>query len=218
MIIGLIGMSGAGKSSWAERLAAAGYAWLHCDALIAERLRAQFDIGDGSVYDLGAWMGFPYEARYDEREALYLAHEAAVLDTIADALSVTPAQNTIIDMTGSAIYVDSDVLARIKQLATIVYLAVSDSTQTRMLEHYLDSPRPVIWRGAFEPRPGEAPAAALARCYPLLLADRDRRYRALSQVTLDDTQHRDPAYSVDAFLRAVAGASAAPAVPEAHVM
>jgi shikimate kinase len=213
MIIGLIGMSGAGKSSWAERLATAGYAWLHCDALIAERLRGAFDIGDGSVYDLGAWMGFPYEARYAEREALYLAHETAVMQAIADTLAATPAQNTIVDMTGSAIYVDSHVLRRLRQLATIVYLAVSDTTQARMLQHYLDSPRPVIWHGAFQPLPGEAPTAALARCYPVLLAERDRRYRALSRVTLDDTHHRDPAYSVDTFLRAIAGS---PATPQTH--
>jgi shikimate kinase len=209
MIIGLIGMSGAGKSAWAERLAAAGYAWLHCDALIAERLRAEFDIGAGSVYDLGAWMGFPYEERYAARAALYLRHEGEVLRSIADDLAAAPEQGVIIDMTGSAVYVDPAVLARVQELATVVYLSVSAAAQAQMLAHYLSDPRPMIWDGMFEQRRGEAPAAALARCYPLLLADRDRRYRALSHITLADTQHRDPSITVDAFLQAVASAPAA---------
>lgn len=205
MIIGLVGMSGAGKSAWAERLAAAGYTWLHCDALIAGRLRAEHDVGAGSVYDLGAWMGFPHEPRYAPRAALYLAHEGAVLGAIADDLAAAPTENTIIDMTGSAIYVDPAVLARVQRLATVVYLSVSAAAQAQMLEQYLSNPRPVIWHGAFDQLPGEPPAAALARCYPRLLADRDRRYRAFSRVTLAESQHRDPTIEVDTFLQAVNG-------------
>jgi dephospho-CoA kinase len=59
MILGLIGMSGVGKSYWADRLEAAGFDCFHCDDLIAQKLRPGFDVACGSVYDLGRWMGFP---------------------------------------------------------------------------------------------------------------------------------------------------------------
>ncbi|HNP73152.1 MAG TPA: hypothetical protein PLO33_17370 [Kouleothrix sp.] len=218
MIIGLIGMSGAGKSSWAERLAAAGFTWLHCDELIAARLRDQFDVGSGTVYDLGDWMGLPYEARYAERERIYLAHETAVLRTIADALAPDSperatlqagkqaggaAHNWIIDMTGSAVYADPLVLGRIRRLATIVYLAVSPQMHEQLVRQYIANPRPVLWNGLYRPLPGEEQLAALARCYPLLLRERERLYMQLSHITLTDALHRDPAFDVRAFLRYV---------------
>lgn len=204
MIIGLIGMSGAGKSSWAERLAAAGFTWLHCDELIAARLRDQFDVGGGSVYDLGDWMGLPYEPRYAERERIYLAHETAVLRTIADALATGGAPNNwIIDMTGSAVYADPLVLGRIRRLATIVYLAVSPQMHDQLVREYIANPRPVLWNGVYQPQPGEPPQAALARCYPQLLRARERLYMQLSHITLTDALHRDPAFDVRAFLRYV---------------
>lgn len=204
MIIGLLGMSGAGKSSWAARLATAGFSWLHCDDLIAARIRQSFDIGAGSVYDLGSWMGLPFEPRYPEREAIYLAHETAVLRTIADALGTgDESQNVVIDMTGSAIYVDPEVTGRIRAIATIVYLAVSAESHARMVEEYIASPRPVLWHGLYQPRPGEPPATALARCYPKLLSERAELYARLSHLTIEEAQHRDPAFDAAALLRLI---------------
>ncbi len=208
MILALIGMSGAGKSMWASRLAAAGYEWLHCDELIAERLRASFDVGAGSVYDLGQWMGLPYERRYAEREALYLANEAAVLATIAGALAgpAALARELVVDLTGSAIYIDGAVLARLRQSATIVYLAVAPELHGQMVREYLANPRPVIWNGLYQPLPGEPPADALARCYPRMLVARERLYQRLADVTLPAERHRDPAFTVEDLLRCAAAA------------
>jgi shikimate kinase len=205
VIIGLIGMSGAGKSSWASRLAVAGFTWLHCDDLIAEKLRASFDVGAGSVHDLGNWMGFPYDTRYAEHEALYLASETEVLGTIAEGIAQGRYANTnlIVDLTGSAIYVDRTVLNRVRQLATIVYLAVSPRLHDQMVRDYIANPRPLIWHGLYRPLPDEAPAAALARCYQDLLADRERLYAKLSHITIADTLHRSPEFDVGAFLRYV---------------
>ena len=205
MIIGLIGMSGAGKSSWASRLAAAGFMWLHCDELIAEKLRAHFDVGSGSVYDLGHWMGLPYEARYAEYEAIYLASETEVLGTIVEDIAhgQYADANLIVDLTGSAIYVDPQVLNRVRQSATIVYLAVSPRLHDQMVKDYIANPRPIIWNGFYRPQPHEAPAAALARCYQALLADRERLYADLSHVTIADTLHRSAEFDVGALLRYV---------------
>jgi shikimate kinase len=205
VIIGLIGMSGAGKSSWASRLAAAGFTWLHCDELIADKLRANFDVGAGSVHDLGQWMGFPYEARYAQHEAIYLASETEVLGKIVEDIAQGryASADLIIDLTGSAIYVDPEVLSRVRQAATIVYLAVSPKLHDRMVHDYIANPRPIIWKGFYRPQPHEAPAAALARCYPQLLADRERLYAELSHVTIADELHRSPEFDVGAFLKYV---------------
>jgi shikimate kinase len=195
-------MSGAGKSSWASRLAAAGFTWIHCDERIAAKLRLRFDVGAGSVYDLGSWMGLPSESRYAECEAIYLAYETEVLrEIVADIVSGRlGAGDVIIDLTGSAIYVDADVLAQLRKHALIVYLEVSPRLHDRMVQEYIANPRPVLWHGAYQPLPGEDPAAALARCYPRLLAAREHLYRQLSDVTLADELHRSPAFDVAAFL------------------
>lgn len=201
MILALIGMSGAGKSSWAGRLAGAGYTWLHCDELIAERLGAHFDVGSGSVYDLGAWMGLPFEPHYAERAAIYLAHEADVLHEIANAVArgaLPP--DLVIDLTGSAIYVERTLLERLRQVATVVYLAISPQLHDQMVRDYIAQPRPILWDATFQPLPHEVPLAALARCYPHLLISREQQYAQLSHITLADTLHRDPAFTVEAFL------------------
>ncbi|MBC8078665.1 MAG: hypothetical protein H7Y32_21495 [Chloroflexales bacterium] len=198
-------MSGVGKTFWASRLAAAGFACLHCDDLIAARLRAHFDIGSGSVHDVGNWMGLPYEACYPARAATYLAYETEVLRTIAHEVGqrATPVAKIVIDMTGSAVYVDRAILAAVRQVATIVYLAADPAHHQQMLQAYLARPRPVLWNGAYQPLPNEPQAAALARCYALLLAQREALYAALCHVRLDAAIHTDPAFSVDAFVRAV---------------
>lgn len=202
VIIGLIGMSGAGKSAWASRLADAGFTWIHCDELIADRLRAEYELGAGSVYDLGDWMGLPYEPRYAAREALYLAHETAVLRELAATLAgQPPATQIVIDTTGSAIYADPAVLGRIRQIATLIYLAVAPDQHAQLVAAYQARPRPVIWGGHYQPQPGEPPEAALARCYPLLLAERERQYARLAHATLAASQHADPAFTTEDLLR-----------------
>lgn len=203
MIIGLIGMSGAGKSAWAARLAAAGFTWIHCDELIADRLGAEYDLGAGSVYDLGDWMGLPHEPRYAAREALYLAHETAVLrELVARTLPRRqPDARIVIDTTGSAIYADPTVLGRIRASARLIYLAVAPAQHAQMVAAYQARPRPVIWNGCYQPLPGEPAEAALARCYPLLLAERERLYARLAHITLAAGQHADPAFTTEDLLR-----------------
>jgi shikimate kinase len=207
MIIGLLGMSGAGKSSWAARLAEAGYTWLHCDELIAARISSSDEIGAGTVYDLGTWMGLPSDTRYPAREAIYLEHETAVLHTIADAFEQDGAapERAILDLTGSAIYADAAVLARVRELATIVYLAVSPARHAEMVQEYIANPRPLLWRGLYQPLPGEPPRDALARCYPTLLETRAALYTRLAHVTLPETFHRSPATTTGDFLAAIGG-------------
>lgn len=194
MVIGLIGMSGIGKSSWAARLASAGFTAFDCDELIAARLRAEYGVDTVSVYDVGRWMGFPYEPRYAERERIYLHHEHMVLTDIIDR--VEKDEDIVVDMTGSVVYLDPALLARISQRAVVVYLAAAADLHAHLLDEYLAYPRPVVWNGMFQPYPGEDPTAALIRCYPALLQVRAARYSQFASVVIDSRLHRNPNFGV----------------------
>jgi shikimate kinase len=205
MRIGLIGMSGAGKSSWAMRLAAAGFEHIDCDRLIAAKLSAALDRPLTTLDDLGAWLGFPYEAGFRDKEARYLACEIAVLREIADLLTQEDAhaQNLVVDMGGSAIYAGKARFLQLRRLMTVVYLAVPREAHARMLQEYLRRPRPIIWRGRFRSRRSETHAAALERCYPKLIAFRERWYEALCDLRLDYQLHQRSDLGVESFLRLV---------------
>ncbi|HET9221189.1 MAG TPA: hypothetical protein VFO07_01730, partial [Roseiflexaceae bacterium] len=112
-------------------------------------------------------------------------------------------KNLVVDMGGSAIYIGKARFLKLRRLMTVVYLAVPRQAHQRMLREYLRRPRPIIWRGRFRPVRGEAHAAALARCYPKLIAFRERRYEALSDLRLDSPRRRRSDLEVESFLRLV---------------
>jgi shikimate kinase len=200
--ITLVGMSGVGKSWWTARLAAVGFRHHDCDAAIAARLGdlVRPEPGEAPVRALGRWMGMPWSDGYAEREARYLALEAEVTAAALDrALHHEAPPSTddsaqevrrrvvgdVIDTTGSVIHLDPTLLARLRACTRIVHLRTPPSDQERMLALYLSEPKPVVWAGVYAPAPGEPAEAALARCYPRLLAERTARYEALAHVTLD---------------------------------
>jgi hypothetical protein len=81
-----------------------------------------------------------------------------------------------------------------------VYLAASAEEQQLLIERYLSDPKPVLWRGAFQPKGGESPRETVARCYPTLISARRQSYEALAHCTLQVAKLRDPAYDAAAFL------------------
>jgi shikimate kinase len=198
VVIGLIGMAGIGKSRWTARLADVGFRALHCDDLIAVRLRTIYNADTVTVYDIGRWMGFPYEAHYAERERIYLACEYAVMEEIAERLAGE--ENIVIDTTGSIVYLNAALLERIKRHTTMVYLADDADLRVRLLEDYLARPRPIVWNGMYQPHPGETPEATLARCYPQLVQTRAALYRQMSDIVIEPQRHRSPAFTVADFL------------------
>ncbi len=198
MVIGLIGMAGIGKSRWAARLAEAGFRVLHCDDLIAARLRTIYNLDTVTVYDIGRWMGFPHEASYAERERIYLACEHAVMEDVAD--QIVGEENIVIDTTGSIVYLDATLLERIKRRTTMVYLADDADLRVRLLEEYLARPRPIVWNGLYRPRLGEPSAATLARCYPQLVRTRAELYQRISDIVIEPQRHRSALVTVADFL------------------
>ncbi len=192
-------MSGVGKSFWAKRLTARGWARHDCDGEIGARIASIVAApGEEPVHALGRWMGMPWSEGYAEREARYHALEEEVT---RDALASSMTEGDhVIDATGSVIYLGEPLRARLRESCRVVYLRTPDERREAMLARYLEEPKPVVWAGAFEAREGERPEEALPRCYASLLAIRDRRYRAMAHVTLDGAELEADDPGVDGFL------------------
>jgi shikimate kinase len=183
--LALIGMSGAGKSYLTKRLAAVGFPTISCDDQIEARLASVLHAGGFSgINGVAAWMGWPDRSTYAEREAQYLAEETATLDDVLTSLQENPHNELILDTTGSVIYCGNHLLHRLRRQMAIVYLAASADEQQLLIRRYLEDPKPVLWRGAFQPRPGESPRDTVARCYPALIAARRQSYETLAHCTV----------------------------------
>ena len=191
--LALIGMSGAGKSFWASRIAAAGYPSVSCDSEIEMRLKPALETrGYTGINGVAAWMGWPHLPTYAEREAAYLSEGIAVLDEVLTGLEKNPERDLVLDTTGSVIYVGNHLLHRLRKQLLVVYLAASRDEQELLIQRYLADPKPVLWRGAFQARSGEAPKETVARCYPVLIGARRQSYEALAHCSIPVSDLRVP--------------------------
>ena len=198
--VALVGMSGAGKTFWTKRLAAGGRPSIGCDDQIEERLKSRLAAGGyAGINGVAAWMGWPDSETYAQRESDYLAEEIAVLDEVLTELERHRGRELILDTTGSVIYAGNNILMRLRRQMTVVYLAASAKEQEMLIERYLTDPKPVLWRGAFRSKAGEAPRETVARCYPALIAARRQSYEALAHCTVPvaELPKLDPDTSVD---------------------
>ncbi len=202
--LALIGMSGAGKTFWTKKLAVAGYTGVSCDDRIEQKLAPRLAAGGyAGINGVAAWMGWPDSATYTVRESEYLAEEIHTLDEILTELEKQPEKSLVLDTTGSVIYAGKNLLIRLRRQMTIVHLAASADEQQLLIERYLNDPKPVLWRGAFQPRAGEKPRDTVARCYPALIAARRQSYEALAHCTLQVAALREAALDALAFLKMI---------------
>jgi shikimate kinase len=202
--LALIGMSGAGKTFWTKKLAAAGYPSVSCDDRIEQKLMPRLAAGGyAGINGVAAWMGWPDSATYTQRESEYLAEEIHTLDEILTELEKWPEKSLVLDTTGSVIHTGNNLLMRLRRQMTIVHLAASVEEQQLLIERYLNDPKPVLWRGAFQPKTGEKPRETVARCYPTLIAARRQSYEALAHCTLQVAELRDGSLDAAAFLKMV---------------
>ena len=202
--LALIGMSGVGKTFWTKRLAQAGRPTICCDDRIEQRLRSRLESGGyAGTHGVASWMGWPDSSTYAEREADYLAEEIATLDEVLTDLERNPSSELILDTTGSVIYTGNNLLRRLRRQMSIVYLVASAEEQQLLMQRYLGDPKPVLWRGAFQPKKGETPRETVARCYPTLIAARRQSYEALAHCTLAVAEFRDASSDPAVFLSKV---------------
>jgi hypothetical protein len=196
--LALVGMSGAGKTYWTRHLAACGYPTVSSDDLIETRLKGALEReGFSGINGVAAWMGWPDQPTYGERESQYLAEETATLDAILSEMQKDRDRELVLDTTGSVVYTGNHLLYRLRRLMTVVYLVASAQEQQLLVERYLSDPKPVLWRGAFHPRPGETPKETVARCYPALLGARQQSYQTLAHCSLDVAALRELANSTE---------------------
>jgi hypothetical protein len=202
--LAFVGMSGSGKTFWTRKLADAGHPALSCDDRIEERLRPQLAHGGyEGIGGVAAWMGWPDSPHYAAREAQYLREEITVLEETVAELENWSDRSLVLDTTGSVIYTGDGLLRRLRAQVTIVHLAASLEEQQLLIERYLNDPKPVLWRGAFQPLQGEAPLSAVKRCYPGLTAERRSRYKALAHCTIPIRELRHVSLDAAGLLRLV---------------
>jgi hypothetical protein len=190
--LALVGMSGSGKSFWTKKLATAGWRSVCCDDLIEQRLAPRLATGEHSgINGVAAWMGWPDSMSYVQREAEYLAEEIGVMDEFLSNLeketSVAP---IVLDTTGSVIYVQNNILMRLRRQMTVVHLANTEDEQRLLVARYLNDPKPVLWRGTFHVKDQETPRETVARCYPLLIASRRKSYETLAHCAVQVSELR----------------------------
>jgi len=145
-------------------------------------------------------MGWPDNPKYAEREAQYLEEEIHTLGEILTGLERESERPLVLDTTGSVIYTGNNLLLRLRRRMTVVHLAASADEQQLLIERYLSDPKPVLWRGAFQPKRGESAGETVARCYPALIAARRQSYEALAHCTLRVAELREPGLDTTEFL------------------
>src|SRR5438093_10262286 len=148
-------------------------------------------------------MGWPDAATYAQRESDYLTEEIHTLDEVLTELEKHREKSLVLDTTGSLIYIGNNLLMRLRRQMTIVYLAASAQEQQLLIERYLNDPKPVLWRGAFQPKSGEKPRETVARCYPALIAARRQSYEAVAHCPLQVALLREGSLDAPSFLKMI---------------
>jgi shikimate kinase len=171
-------MSGAGKSYWAQKLAAAGFRVIGIDDRIEKKIAAELAAAGAppGIGGVAAWMGWPNQQAYREHEKKYLECEVQSMNEALDEIQASAGTGTILDTTGSVVYTGEEICRRMQSLTTVVYLEATAAEEELLIARYLSDPKPVLWGDQFAPRTGESAHETVARCYPQLIAHRKKLY------------------------------------------
>lgn len=202
-------MSGSGKSYWSKKIESRGFCRYSCDDLIAEKLGSKIHKTGNSTQDLAKWMGTPNSKDYLEAEKLYLKMEEEVVKGICEELedSVSKEKPIIVDTTGSLIYLKRNLLDRLRKQVVTVHLNLPAYEHEELLAAYLLDPKPLIWKGIFNPIENENPNRTIKRCFGELLSFRKELYKLISDCVLDYSFHHDAKTGVTEFLEIVSSNS-----------
>lgn len=203
-LITLIGMSNSGKSHWSGLLQERGFTRYCCDDLIEKKLGPELQaLGYAGIQDVAKWMGQPFDPQYPEKSKKYLDFEGEVVREVLEEVGRSKARRVVIDTTGSVIYLAPNIQEALSARTLVVYLETSDTVKDEMYRNYLKNQKPVIWGNSFSRVEGETDVAALARCYPDLLAYRGRKYGQLAHIRLSYETLHDPDFTIDQFIQAI---------------
>ncbi len=181
--ISFIGMSNGGKSYRSRILHdELGFLWYHVDEEIQKAL--QFSSND----EISSWLGYPSSPRYRERERAYLELEDKFTK---EAAIQTHGKNLVFDTTGSVAQLQKETLDILKENTLVVHLDVGEDALAQLMERFFREPKPVAWGEFFTRQQNESEESALRRCYPTLLAERLKRYRALAHINVSAREMYD---------------------------
>ncbi len=173
--LAFVGMSNIGKTYLASRFAKTyKFKVVEVDKMIWKSL------GFDTMEDFADWQGQPYEEGYKEREA-----ELISLETKATEKAVNSAKGkTLLDTTGSVVYVDPAVRRQLKQAFYVVHIKAETSDVERLKWDYFDNPKPLIWSRHYRPKAGLTDRENIFECYPKLLMSRAKDYAAMADATI----------------------------------
>lgn len=204
--LSLIGMSGAGKSHWAQKLAGAGFRVISVDDRIEGRLASELAAGGyRGIGGVAAWMGWPDDAHYREREKKYLDCEVESMEEALEEMLMSGEKGIVLDTTGSVVYTGEQICHRMQSLTTVVYLQASRAEEDLLIARYLSDPKPVLWDDQFKQSPGESAREAVARCYPQLIAHRKKLYERYAHRVVSLESLRNSEMDARGFLELVEG-------------
>lgn len=198
LAICFVGMSNCGKSHWSGKLENnLGFHTVSVDEEIERAIKPELTaLGYSGIGGLAEWMGFPSDDRFRTNQARYLEYE----ESITAAASPLTGKNTVLDTTGSVIYLREDTLNRIRNEYLVVHLQANDDMLEVMTNNYFKTPKPVVWGDAYKPSEGETLTTSLRRCYPNLLRERRKKYAAMSDITIPASISLSRDLELDKFL------------------
>lgn len=187
--IAFIGMSNIGKSFRTDQLKKKyGFQTFSVDDGIGEEL------GFTTMHEMSVWMGFPFRERYKKAEKEYLQIEDRQTKHI-----FPKEKNSILDTTGSVIYLPKKTLEWLRSKYFIVHLSCPQNLINIMIADFFAELKPVIWNNMYQCKEGEEKKEALKKCYPKLLQNRQGRYAELGDITISGDIARDEKVSEEDF-------------------
>lgn len=198
LAICFVGMSNCGKSHWSRQLKEhRGFHVVSVDEEIERAIEPELTaLGFAGIDGLAEWMGFPSDERFSVNQDRYLGYE----ESITAATNPVKGLNSVLDTTGSVVYLSQDTLDRLQREYLVVHLEASDDMLELMTAKYFETPKPVVWGDAYRPLGGETPNESLRRCYPDLLRERRKKYAAISHVTIPASISLSQDVRLDKFL------------------
>lgn len=192
--LAFVGMSNIGKSHTAKRMARHfGYKLVEIDKKIWERL------GHDNMEEFADWQGHPYEEGYAEREALSIEMEGLATDKAVEKAKGA----TILDTTGSVIYISPTIRRKIKEQFYVVHIKAEPTDLERLKWDYFDNPKPLIWGRQYRPKPNLTDRENIFECYPRLLMSRAKEYASMADATVTSKFVLDPDLTEDDLLLAL---------------
>lgn len=198
----LLGMSGAGKTHFAQRLAMWGWAHFSCDYEIGARYLAEHLDGAVAVDDLSALSSFVGQVGDQALGGLSLdvfkARQQMYIDAEMDALRNMPiveGQRFVNDSTGSFCEIlDEDLIASVAAQSLLVYIETDEESHKEVIARAVEYPKPLyfpsaqfdVWLAAYCDEKqvavdGIVPNDFSAWVFPRLFASRLPKYERLAE-------------------------------------